>query len=246
MKAKAKAKQPAPHDPYAIYDDMPCPRCVKLYDEGRIRGETVMPLPQGVWAPLARDGSGPCCFDCASAETLLRMKYAPDFVAARICVGNDRQEQFRLAARYGLVGAGLMRPTATDKDLHEHHEWLDKHAIEPGTKFLGIQWPLIDKQFPEASAKWDRFCVKHKLDQTAKITIETGGVTVWGGLVIRYVDADDNEQLFEYRGTLLQTLTKAARDKLKAEAGGPLPPGAYKISADELDVVPVWDWRKLA
>ena len=69
----------------------PCPRCLPLAQEGDIRWEMVQPLPSGAYAPLAKvPGGGPCCYDCASADTLLRLKRAPTFVAARIAVGADR------------------------------------------------------------------------------------------------------------------------------------------------------------
>lgn len=105
-----------------------CPRCLALAREGRIRVETVQPLPEGAMAPLARDRSGKCCFDCAATDGVLSFGLAPNFVAARIAVGNDRQEQLRLpGVVMGLVKAGFVRPSARG-DLEKHHAWLDAHA----------------------------------------------------------------------------------------------------------------------
>lgn len=102
-----------------------CPRCLKLASEGRIRAETLQPLPPGAMAPLAHDGSGKCCRDCAAADTVVRLGHVPTFEMARIAVGNDRQEQLRLpGAPMGLVQAGLMRPSRSG-DLEKHHAWLE-------------------------------------------------------------------------------------------------------------------------
>jgi len=112
----------------------PCPRCLALARAGEIRFETVMPLPKGAGAPLARDGSGKCCDDCAAAEGLMDGKLG--FAAARIATGNCRQEQMRLpGAPLGLVKAGLMRPSA-EGDFEEHLAWLDR--IEPDWREISI------------------------------------------------------------------------------------------------------------
>lgn len=110
----------------------PCPRCLALALAGEIRMETVQPLPEGALAPLASDGSGKCCPDCAAADTLLRMKAAPGFTAARVSVGNDRQEALRLPmVPLGLVRAGIMRPSKSG-DLEIHWAWLNAHEwFEP-------------------------------------------------------------------------------------------------------------------
>jgi hypothetical protein len=108
----------------------PCPRCLRMAQQDKIRVETVMPLPR--CPPLARDGSGPCCHDCASADSLLSPAITGskdgssylDFEMARIAVGNDRQEDFRLPCgmRMGLVLAGLVRHIGLE-GLGEHHKW---------------------------------------------------------------------------------------------------------------------------
>ena len=106
----------------------PCPRCLRLAREGRIRVETVQRMPQGAFAPLARDGSGKCCRDCGAADTLVAMQRGTlDFLMARIAVGNDRQEQYRMpGAVMGLVMYGPVAPSEPG-DLDAHHAWLDKN-----------------------------------------------------------------------------------------------------------------------
>lgn len=110
----------------------PCPRCLALAQQRVLRIEHVQPLPEGTLAPLSRaraaDGTfPPCCFDCAAADALVAFM-GIDFDAARIAVGNDRQEQLRFpAAKAGLVKAGLMR-TSVEGDLDRHLAWLDAHG----------------------------------------------------------------------------------------------------------------------
>jgi len=89
--------------------------------------ETVQPLPEGAAAPLAVDGSGKCCFDCQAADTVCRFQKALNFEMARIAVGNDRQEQYRLpGVPLGLVAQHYVRPSKAG-DLKRHHAWLDAH-----------------------------------------------------------------------------------------------------------------------
>jgi hypothetical protein len=46
---------------------------------------------------------------------------------ARIAVGNDRQEQYRLpGVPLGLVAQHYVRPSKAG-DLKRHHAWLDAH-----------------------------------------------------------------------------------------------------------------------
>jgi hypothetical protein len=52
---------------------MPCTRCVALAWAGALRTEPVMPMFPVERAPLAVDGSGPCCLDCAAADTVVKM-----------------------------------------------------------------------------------------------------------------------------------------------------------------------------
>lgn len=110
----------------------PCPRCLPLAQAGRIRMEMVQRLPAGAFAPMAVPGEdeyrGKCCFDCGAADGLLRvMPGVPGFVAARIAVGADRQEQYRLPGiPMGLVQQGFVRPSKAG-DLEAHHRWLEKN-----------------------------------------------------------------------------------------------------------------------
>jgi len=89
--------------------------------------ETVQRLPRGVFAPTLKKDGQRCCFDCAAAETVQLVLGVPSFVAARIAVGNDRQEQYRLpGVVMGLVQAGLVRPSAPG-DLENQHQWLERN-----------------------------------------------------------------------------------------------------------------------
>ena len=107
--------------------ETPCPRCLELAQTGRIRTETVQRLPEGLGvAPRARDGSGKCCFDCASADGLLQRVSGMTFEMARIAVGNDRQEQYRLpGVPMGLAMDGQIRKSAPG-DLEDQHAWLER------------------------------------------------------------------------------------------------------------------------
>ena len=108
----------------------PCPRCLNLADEKAIRAEAVMPLPEGRGiAPQAQDGSGPCCRDCAAADTMTRIMVL-DFSQARVAVANDRQENMRrpkgMRHHFGLVKQGIMRASEGDDALAKHQAWLDE------------------------------------------------------------------------------------------------------------------------
>lgn len=105
----------------------PCPRCYELALEGELRPEMVQPVPDGAWAPIGKNHIK-CCYDCASADTLMRLGYGgvPSWEAARIAVGNERQEQYRLpGAPMGLVLAGLVKASAPG-DLEKQHVWMDR------------------------------------------------------------------------------------------------------------------------
>jgi hypothetical protein len=119
--------------------DQACPRCKALAVAGRIRAETVQRLPEGACAPMGLNRQKEC-FDCASAETLLRMGVIgrgtmddQAFEMARIAVGNDRQEQYRAPGLpLGLVQAKLMRPSAPG-DFEEQLAWLKRQDWYEGT-----------------------------------------------------------------------------------------------------------------
>jgi hypothetical protein len=103
----------------------PCPRCLALAVGDAIRIETLQPVPEGAWAPLGPNGIR-CCYDCASADTLMKIGAAPTWEAARIAVGNDRQEQYRMPGVFmGLVGKGLVRPSDPG-DFERQLDWLDR------------------------------------------------------------------------------------------------------------------------
>ena len=117
----------------SIYEkDYPCPRCLPLAFHGHIRPETIMPLQGGARDAQAIDGSGPCCVDCEAADTMIRLGMVPDFVMARVCTGNDRQERLRLpdlGHHYGLAKVGVMKEAMLFRTLEEHHNWLDSCGL---------------------------------------------------------------------------------------------------------------------
>lgn len=116
----------------------PCPRCLELKMQGHLRTEMVQPLPEGAAAPLGLDRRK-CCYDCASADTLIKMKYVPTFDMARIAVGNERQEQYRLPGiPMGLVGERLVRPSQPG-DFEKQHEWLEAHEYFGDCPMCGRQ-----------------------------------------------------------------------------------------------------------
>lgn len=138
--ARTEVRQPVtlpPVAPIDYTDAQACPRCLPLSigTEDKVGGlwvDMVQPLPK-VAPPLARDGSGPCCYDCASADGLNGLILpgrhhkidTTDFLMARIAVGNDRLEAMRLpGVPMGLRYDGLIRDSHPD-DLQRHYAWLD-------------------------------------------------------------------------------------------------------------------------
>jgi hypothetical protein len=131
----------------------PCPRCLPLAWNGQIRVETVQPLPPGAAAPLAEDGSGPCCYDCQAADTVSKVVFGGrqvwaalepgaskrplragmPFSAMRVVTGNERQEQLRLPEslrpHFGLVAQGLVRQSAGEKALDDHYAWMESVGL---------------------------------------------------------------------------------------------------------------------
>lgn len=126
--ARTKKKTKPLPSVWTDLSDDPCPRCLELAVDGAIRAETVQRLLRHKPArPLARDGSGECCGDCASADTLMRWPGGMTFAMARIAVGNDRQDQYRIpGAPMGTVSMGITRPSRPG-DLEDQHAWLDKN-----------------------------------------------------------------------------------------------------------------------
>lgn len=139
--------QEASATPRSVFDipslDKPCPRCLDLYQREKIRGETVLPIPQGAFAPFEMHRRVKCCRDCAAADTLIRIGVITRarrdddadreqaFIMARIVVGNDRQEQLRMpGVPMSLVGRGLVAPCRFG-DFEKHHVWLKRHGIDP-------------------------------------------------------------------------------------------------------------------
>lgn len=119
------------HSVFEITGTKPCPKCVKLSDNGDLDHEAIMPL--GKLAPaLSIDGSGPCCPDCQAAENIVKFGILPEFLMARVAVGNDRLEHFRLpkGTRLGLVASSHMLPCSQD-DLDRHISWLKIHGLRP-------------------------------------------------------------------------------------------------------------------
>lgn len=107
----------------------PCPKCMRLAMEGKIRNETVQPLPstRAIMCPTDKKTDEPICRDCNAAWLVLRLSQAPTWEAARIAVANDRQEQLRLpGVLMGLVKAGIVLPSKPG-DLERHHRWLDHY-----------------------------------------------------------------------------------------------------------------------
>jgi hypothetical protein len=108
----------------------PCPRCLSAYFADDIHVQAIQRLPKGAAAPLADDGTGPCCHDCSAADTLIRMKTVPTWSMARLAVGNDRMEQYRLpGVPMGLVQQRLVRPSE-DGDFEDQLAWLERSGLE--------------------------------------------------------------------------------------------------------------------
>lgn len=106
--------------------DEACPVCLRLYHNGKIPREGIMPIPKA--GPRTVTGER-CCYDCQSAENL--SKFIPtisDFNMARIAVLNDRMESLRMpkgmGKHYGLMKAGYMK-IAHIGQLDPHLTWLD-------------------------------------------------------------------------------------------------------------------------
>lgn len=132
-RSRKPAAKPA-FSPWPHYDQPPCPRCLTLAQEGALRAECVMPLPPGALAPRAYDRTGPCCHDCAAADSLVRSLPGMDFEARRVATGNERQENMRrpesVRHLFGLFQNGQMRSFAGKNPATLHHHWMDRQGID--------------------------------------------------------------------------------------------------------------------
>lgn len=122
-----------------------CSRCFELAKDGQLWLIMVMPVPEGVGlAPLARDGSGPCCRDCQAADTILKLHPGiPGWRAARVAIGNDRIELLHGLPRASVVFAGLMATAPAgraERDLHV--AWLEQKVPNIHRFRLDAAWDL--------------------------------------------------------------------------------------------------------
>jgi hypothetical protein len=179
----------------------PCPRCLALYEAGKIRGETVMPLPEQT-PPRAIYGAfrgQPCCFDCQAADNLIKCGLIPgpgdgvdqgsSFVAARIVVGNERQELFRMPGYRGTNNINKLLRQNKPGDLGRHQDWLDLHGIDLLERDLQNTWPYWAERYPEAGPEWDAFSTNHKIDTGLSITLHE---ILDDTLVLSLLDDDGN------------------------------------------------------
>ena len=124
---RSRKPSPDPQTDWPFYAQGPCPRCLQLAHDGAIQAEAVMPLPPSPFAPLAHDRSGPCCHDCAAADSL-RGIMDMEFAALRLCTANERLEDLRrprcMRADFGLFQRGMMRPHPFVLAVQLHHRWL--------------------------------------------------------------------------------------------------------------------------
>lgn len=162
----------ARREPEATPAWQPCPRCFAFYEQGRIPGEMVMPVLPGAMAPLARDGSGKCCQDCASADGMVP-RLVPEFSMARIVVGNERREQLRMPGlMMGMVKAGWVRPSKPG-DFERHIEWLAEHNILHGERVVSrFTWEQVELHFPGITVAWDIHVEKRDVDQSSDVLID--------------------------------------------------------------------------
>jgi hypothetical protein len=139
--------KPNPLDPEC--GGPPCQRCLKLAYAGKIDMETVMPVPEGAFAPRAQDTGKPCCYDCGSADALSRFPGIPSYEHARVAVANDRMEQLRMPEGMrplmGLAQNRLIRVSigTPQEALARRHAWMDMHL--PG-------WNLDEDDAPPKKA----------------------------------------------------------------------------------------------
>ena len=113
---------------FARATEVPCPVCLALAKAGELRREWVMPLPS--LAPISMTANTPICFDCQSAENIIKIgALRMDFPAVRLTVGSERAETLRMpegmAELMGMCSKRLVRPAHIGQ-LDDHFDWLDK------------------------------------------------------------------------------------------------------------------------
>lgn len=109
--------------------EVPCPLCLKLFEDNKLRLETIQRLPKGALAPLDSDGNK-ICWDCNTAFTLCKLGNGTFEQHNRIAVANDRQEQYRApGSPIGLAQKQMLMKNE-EGDLEDQHRWLDE-VIKP-------------------------------------------------------------------------------------------------------------------
>ena len=112
-------------------DAKPCTVCLELAKSGAIQARAVMPLPP--FPARTKRGNRQCCRDCQATETAMALwGIHPDFVAARLCVANERCESLTMpvgmAEAFGICREGVVAP-ASHEDLVAHNKWLRRNGI---------------------------------------------------------------------------------------------------------------------
>lgn len=106
----------------------PCPLCMELYEDRRIRQETVQPVKRGAFSgSVSRRFRGlKICRLCAAAEGLADRGLGMTFEMARIAVGNEFQEAIRMprgmSKTYGLRVCGDL----SVENLEAHLAWVER------------------------------------------------------------------------------------------------------------------------
>ena len=128
-RAKTKTKR-KPID-FDTLSDEPCPRCLDLGRQGSIRVETVqrLPLQRRRTSYRARRSQGQCCYDCASADALMRVCGGMDFSMAsdrrRKTTGRTNIDCLALrSARCRWESHGHPRRAT----LESQYRWLEKNS----------------------------------------------------------------------------------------------------------------------
>lgn len=112
----------------------PCPNCMKLLMDGKIRRETVQPLPQGPGqAAISKRRRGfKICRLCSKAEDIADRDLGLDDGMAQIAVRNEFQEAIRLPKGMNALRGMRLFPELSSADLDSHYEWLDAAVPDIG------------------------------------------------------------------------------------------------------------------